>query len=169
MSTHSPEQETASGQTPMFPTPPSAPPPEIPYRELFLSLIEEIPDAVFTKDLQGRYTLINKAGARFMGRPVEEILGRKDAELMSQEEAQSTLEFDRQVLAEELAGHDDDAAQEFWGPGVDQHAGGSPTSSAAAGDPRGRQRWVDRGQARVTCGAASARSASTAAAGSCAP
>ena len=98
MSTHSPEQETASGQTPMFPTPPSAPPPEIPYRELFLSLIEEIPDAVFTKDLQGRYTLINKAGARFMGRPVEEILGRKDAELMSQEEAQSTLEFDRQVL-----------------------------------------------------------------------
>ena len=30
------------------------------------------------------------------------------------------LEFDRQVLAEELAGHDDDAAQEFWGRGVDQ-------------------------------------------------
>ncbi len=98
MSTHSPDPETASSREPRFPAPPSTPPHDIPYRELFLSLIEEIPDAVFTKDLQGRYTLINKAGARFMGRPANEILGRKDAELMSEEEAQNTLEFDRQVL-----------------------------------------------------------------------
>jgi PAS domain S-box-containing protein len=82
----------------MLPTTPPVPLHDIPYRELFLSLIEEIPDAVFTKDLQGRYTLINKAGARFMGRPAHEILGRKDAELMSEQEAQATLEFDRQVL-----------------------------------------------------------------------
>ena len=73
-------------------------PSELPYRELFLAVVEEMPDAVFTKDLQGRYTFINGVGARYLGLPVEEILGRKDSDLMSAEEAQNTLEFDRQTL-----------------------------------------------------------------------
>ncbi|MCY1077471.1 PAS domain-containing sensor histidine kinase [Archangium lansingense] len=73
-------------------------PPELPYRELFLSIVEEMPDAVFTKDLQGRYTFINSVGAHYLGKPVEEIIGRTDSDLMSAEEAQNTLEFDRQTL-----------------------------------------------------------------------
>jgi two-component system NtrC family sensor kinase len=77
---------------------PSVPAPELPYRELFLSLVEHLPDAVFTKDLQGRYTFINRAGANFLGRTAEQIIGRKDTELMTAEEAQNTLEFDRQTL-----------------------------------------------------------------------
>ncbi|HYO58637.1 MAG TPA: ATP-binding protein [Archangium sp.] len=76
-------------------------PPELPYRELFLSLAEAIPDAVFTKDLQGRYTFINSAGARYLGLPVEEILGRTDSELMPLEEAQRTQELDGQALLAE--------------------------------------------------------------------
>ncbi|WP_375765611.1 PAS domain-containing protein [Archangium gephyra] len=72
--------------------------PELPYRELFLSIVEEMPDAVFTKDLQGRYTFINSVGAHYLGKPVEEIVGRTDRELMTEEEAQNTLEFDRQTL-----------------------------------------------------------------------
>ncbi|QRO01819.1 PAS domain-containing protein [Archangium violaceum] len=73
-------------------------PPDLPYRELFLSVVEELPDAVFTKDLQGRYTFINKVGASYLGLPVERIIGHKDGELMTAEEAQRTLEFDRQTL-----------------------------------------------------------------------
>jgi two-component system, NtrC family, sensor kinase len=73
-------------------------PPDLPYRELFLALVEQLPDAVFTKDLEGRYTFINSAGARYLGRPAEEILGLRDADLVSPEEAQNTLEFDRQTL-----------------------------------------------------------------------
>ncbi|WP_309891590.1 ATP-binding protein [Archangium sp.] len=72
--------------------------PELPYRELFLHIAEQSSDAVFTKDLQGRYTFINSAGARYLGRSVEEVLGRKDDELVPMEEAQATMEFDRQVL-----------------------------------------------------------------------
>jgi PAS domain S-box-containing protein len=74
------------------------PPSELPYRELFLSIVEEMPDAVFTKDLQGRYTFINSVGAHYLGKPAAEIVGRTDRELMSAEEAQNTLEFDRQTL-----------------------------------------------------------------------
>jgi two-component system NtrC family sensor kinase len=73
-------------------------PPELSYRDLFFSIAEELPDAIFTKDLQGRYTFINEVGARYLGKPAEEILGRKDSDLMSAEEAQNTLEFDRQAL-----------------------------------------------------------------------
>jgi two-component system, NtrC family, sensor kinase len=76
---------------------PSAPP-ELPYRELFLQLAEQSADAVFTKDVQGRYTFINSAGARYLGRSVEEILGRRDDELVPADEAQATMEFDQQVL-----------------------------------------------------------------------
>ncbi|HYO72019.1 MAG TPA: ATP-binding protein [Archangium sp.] len=76
----------------------AVPPSGLPYRELFLYLAEHSPDAVFTKDLQGRYTFINSAGASFLGHEVEEILGRKDDELVSSGEAEATMEFDRQVL-----------------------------------------------------------------------
>jgi PAS domain S-box-containing protein len=76
-------------------------PPDLPYRELFLSLAEAMPDAVFTKDLQGRYTFINNAGARSLGLPVEEILGRTDSELMPPEEARRAQELDHQALLAE--------------------------------------------------------------------
>ncbi|MDY7232534.1 ATP-binding protein [Hyalangium rubrum] len=75
-----------------------APSADLPYRELFLAVAEQIPDAIFTKDLQGRYTFINSAGARYLGLPPEQIIGRKDSDLMSPEEAQNTQEFDRQTL-----------------------------------------------------------------------
>jgi two-component system, NtrC family, sensor kinase len=73
-------------------------PADFPYRDLFHALVEELPDAIFIKDLQGRYIFINEVGARYLGKPVGDILGRKDADLMSPEEAQNTLEFDRQTL-----------------------------------------------------------------------
>ncbi|HVG64314.1 MAG TPA: ATP-binding protein [Hyalangium sp.] len=91
--------------------PMSAPVQELPYRELFLALAEELPDAVFTKDLQGRYTYINSAGARYLGLPAKEIIGRRDLDLMSPEEAQNTLEFDRQTL---LAGSTLRAEMSEW-------------------------------------------------------
>jgi PAS domain S-box-containing protein len=77
---------------------PTPAPTELPYKELFLSLAEALPDAVFTKDLQGRYTFINSAGARYLGLPVEQILGRTDSELMPPEEARRTQELDRRAL-----------------------------------------------------------------------
>ncbi len=73
-------------------------PAELPYRELFLALAREVPDAVFAKDIEGRYIFINEVGARYLGRPVEDILGRRDCDILSPEEVQSTLEFDRQTL-----------------------------------------------------------------------
>ncbi len=55
-------------------------------------------DAVFLKDLHGRYQMINAAGARMIGRPVDEIVGRDDTQLFPPAVAAQTQANDRQVL-----------------------------------------------------------------------
>ena len=55
-------------------------------------------DAVFVKDLQGRYLMMNPAGAGFLGRTVEEIVGKDDAELFDPETGREIMQRDRSVL-----------------------------------------------------------------------
>ena len=68
-------------------------------RELFRTVIHCAPDAIFAKDLEGRYTLINPAGARAIGAQPQDIIGCTDQELFLPLDAQSTMEHDRTVLA----------------------------------------------------------------------
>lgn len=67
-------------------------------RDLLHAVIESTTDAVFVKDLSGRYVLLNTAAARAFGRPVVEILGRTDRELMGVEGAAATVAHDRAVF-----------------------------------------------------------------------
>jgi PAS domain S-box-containing protein len=67
--------------------------------ELLRSVIEGSTDAVFTKDLQGRYLLINEAGARAIGVPAAQVVGKTDAELFPEQAAQSTSRWDQHVLS----------------------------------------------------------------------
>jgi two-component system NtrC family sensor kinase len=46
------------------------------------TVLEESADRVFLKDRDGRYRMINAAGAALLDKPVEEVLDRTDAELM---------------------------------------------------------------------------------------
>ncbi len=55
-------------------------------------------DAVFVKDLQGRYLMMNPAGAGFLGRTVDEIIGKDDTQLFDQETGREIMELDRRVL-----------------------------------------------------------------------
>jgi PAS domain S-box-containing protein len=62
-------------------------------------IAEGTSDALYAKDAEGRYLLINAAGAREIGRPVEEIVGRSDAELFPPEAAVEIAAHDRSVMA----------------------------------------------------------------------
>ncbi len=68
-----------------------------------LSLLDAIArnsqDAIFAKDLQGRYTFFNQAAARQLGRDVTEVLGRTDHELQDATTAALLRANDQQVLA----------------------------------------------------------------------
>ncbi len=60
--------------------------------------IEGSTDAVFAKDLDGRYVFVNPAAARFFGRDAEEILGRLDEELFPAASAAESRANDRRAL-----------------------------------------------------------------------
>src|SRR5262249_41244573 len=55
------------------------------------AILEGTTDAVFVKDPQGRYVMINAAGARFLGKPVSEVLGKDDTELFSPDTAHQIM------------------------------------------------------------------------------
>jgi len=55
-------------------------------------------DAIFAKDLEGRYTFINPAGAKFLGRTLNDIMGKDDSALFDEETAKEIMATDQQVL-----------------------------------------------------------------------
>jgi len=66
--------------------------------ELLQAVADGTPDALFVKDLDCRYLLFNKAASRYVGRPVEEVLGKDDAQLFGPEDAEMLRENDLQVM-----------------------------------------------------------------------
>ncbi|HEY6248644.1 MAG TPA: PAS domain-containing protein, partial [Candidatus Angelobacter sp.] len=66
--------------------------------ELLHSIVEGTSEAIYLKDTEGRYKLINAAGARYMGRSPEEVLGKTDRELLSAETVAPILKIDERVL-----------------------------------------------------------------------
>ena len=65
---------------------------------LLQGITEGTTDAVFVKDLQGRYLMMNRAGAGFLGRTVEEVIGKDDTELFDPGNGREIMERDRRIL-----------------------------------------------------------------------
>ncbi len=75
---------------------------------LLQAVIEGTEDAVFVKDLEGRYQLINPAGARFLNVEPGEIIGRRDDELFPEQMASASMASDRRIIeAEESHTYED--------------------------------------------------------------
>jgi PAS domain S-box-containing protein len=68
--------------------------------DILLAVIDATPDAIFVKDLDGRYVLVNQAAARFVGRTPAELVGKNDFEIYPEDTARQFVEDDRKVLAE---------------------------------------------------------------------
>ena len=66
--------------------------------DILQAVIQATPDAIFVKDLEGRYVLVNDAFARFIGKAQDEIIGRHDLELYDAETAQRFIEADKRVI-----------------------------------------------------------------------
>jgi two-component system, cell cycle sensor histidine kinase and response regulator CckA len=65
---------------------------------LLQGITEGTTDAIFVKDLKGRYLMMNTAGARFLGRTVADVLGKSDAELFHPKVGRAIMERDREVV-----------------------------------------------------------------------
>lgn len=69
------------------------------HRHLLSAVVAGTPDAIFIKDVYGRYQLVNDAAAHFIGLPAAEIIGRDDASLFDHKSAQFINHKDQQILA----------------------------------------------------------------------
>jgi PAS domain S-box-containing protein len=67
--------------------------------DILQAVIDATPDAIFVKDLEGRYILINGAAARFIDKSPADIVGKNDLELYPPETARRFMEEDSAVLA----------------------------------------------------------------------
>ena len=68
-------------------------------RELLNAVIEGASDAVYAKNVQGRYILFNGAASRMTGKSTAEALGNDDTFLFAGDEARSIMEKDREIMA----------------------------------------------------------------------
>ncbi|MDD5367421.1 MAG: PAS domain S-box protein, partial [Gallionellaceae bacterium] len=69
--------------------------------QVLATIADSSDDAVFAKDLAGRYILFNRAAGRFVGKPAEAVLGRDDRALFPAAQAEFLMAVGRQVIAEE--------------------------------------------------------------------
>ncbi len=65
-------------------------------------------DLIYAKDRRGRYLFCNQEGARLIGRPVREILGKTDAELYPAEQAERFVAHDRRVMEDQRTQTDEE-------------------------------------------------------------
>ncbi len=68
-----------------------------------LKLIETVADsssdAIFAKDLDGRYLVFNQAASNFVGKPAKAVIGRDDSAIFPKEQAEALLATNRRVIA----------------------------------------------------------------------
>jgi phosphoserine phosphatase RsbU/P len=65
---------------------------------LYHSLVETLPQNIFRKDLQSRFTFGNQQFCATLGRPLEDIVGKTDADFFPPELAEKYQRDDRRVL-----------------------------------------------------------------------
>lgn len=67
--------------------------------QLLAAIAKGSSDAIYAKDAEGCYLLINDAALQYMGKSVDEVLGMNDLAVFPREEAQRAQAVDRRVLA----------------------------------------------------------------------
>lgn len=65
---------------------------------LLEAIIEGTTDAIFVKDIEGRYLMVNSTTAQILGRPKSQILGKDDRDFFSLELANQYRENDRAIF-----------------------------------------------------------------------
>jgi PAS domain S-box-containing protein len=66
---------------------------------LLSAVVDGTTDAVYVKDLRGRYLMINAAGARMLSSTVEEAIGKDDRDLFPSATADAIMEADQRMMA----------------------------------------------------------------------
>lgn len=67
--------------------------------DLLAAIVDHSDDAIFAKDMQGRYLLFNPAASRFVGKPAAAVLGMDDRAIFPPEQAESLMAVGDRIIA----------------------------------------------------------------------
>ncbi len=67
-------------------------------KKLLDNIADSSPDSIYAKDLQGHYLLVNRETALTIGKPAEKIMGHRDSDFFSPEQAQALRANDLSVI-----------------------------------------------------------------------
>ncbi len=67
-------------------------------RRLLDAVTSGTSDAIFVKDIRGRYLLGNEAAAGIVGRPLADMIGRSDRDLFPEGTAKALMDMDRRIM-----------------------------------------------------------------------
>jgi two-component system sensor histidine kinase/response regulator len=65
---------------------------------LFRAIVENSTDPIFINDCDGRILLFNRAATQFVGRPIEEVLGKTARDLFGEETGKKVRQLELQVI-----------------------------------------------------------------------
>jgi sigma-B regulation protein RsbU (phosphoserine phosphatase) len=68
-------------------------------RSLFAALMDNIPDLIYFKDLDSRFTAVNRAMANWFRREPAEMIGKSDLDLFTAEHAERALNDEREIIS----------------------------------------------------------------------
>ncbi|MEG4212261.1 PAS domain S-box protein [Microcoleus sp. S13_B4] len=66
---------------------------------LLNSILESTPDFILVKDREGRYVALNSNLANFFGKPIKEVIGKNDLEILPPDIGSEVMEKDRHIMA----------------------------------------------------------------------
>ena len=64
----------------------------------FITIVETIPDAIYLKDIEGRYLFVNKAFEKIVDKKRENTIGKSDGQLLPQDLVERAKSSDREIL-----------------------------------------------------------------------
>ncbi len=67
-------------------------------QQLLTVVVEGSTDAIFVKDLQGRYLLVNQAASQFVGKPADQIIGHDDSFIFPPSIASEIMSVDKTIM-----------------------------------------------------------------------
>lgn len=70
---------------------------------LLRSILENTPDFILVKDCQGSYIALNTNLANFIGKPIEEIIGKDDSQLFPPNDARQIMAKDQYIITTGIA------------------------------------------------------------------
>ncbi len=127
---------------------------------MLVAIADASADAIFAKDSEGRYLLFNNAASRFVGKGVEEIIGKGDSAFFPAAQAATLLETHQRIFAAGVTISQEEVLQTVDGErvffavkgplrGADGRIFGTYGISRDITDRKQAERQLEEGQARL--------------------